>query len=159
MKRILLVITLLFLVSNFSACKNKLFNPRKIKTTEQEIDFKEKEKIPYEEMRTEAIPAGGDYEDSFKLELKNNKGFPVFYSTDMDNYNIDDFKKYELPILIDEDTSIRFYAKKGGSVGNVRTEKYKIKKLFKEKLLQGEGKEEEKNMKKFISNLEINLPE
>lgn len=122
-----------------------------IQTEEKETVFLEISKRPI----TVAEPDGGVYKEPFMLTLKNNKAnAKIFYTTDMKNFNIDTYNLYELPIVIEKDTKIRFYSKLDDYYENIKEKTYYIKTTNLENL--SENTLNESAMYEFIYDYKIN---
>jgi thioredoxin-related protein len=158
MKKKFLIFLFLLIIINFLSCSNKVINIEEENNSDNKLT-QEKITKTNEPMIIEAIPKGGIYNEPFRLELVNNKGFEIFYTTDMNNYDTNNFQKYNIPITIDRDTNIRFYAKNGNNIGNIKMEKYKIIREEQSELTGNEISNENDNMKDFISQFEISLPQ
>jgi len=136
----------------------KMIQPNSATEEEAEILKENKERFESLKPKTEAIPKSGIYDKSFRLKLvSSNIDAEIFYSTDMKNYDIKTFSKYETPIIINQDTSIRYYGTHASYVENVHEDTYKINTITEITESEEESKIDD-NIKGYLQKMNIQEP-
>lgn len=150
-------LTLLIILS-FSACGPiKIFNERKNTETKKK-ELSQQSNLNPENVKplytTQVSHKSGTYNEPIRLRFNNeNSNAEIFFTTNLNDYSPESFKKYETPILIDEDTEILFFSKTADSQENVQKVSYKIEKKNTD---QGQNKMiKDQELNNFINSLKL----